>query len=51
MAVTASNKALTGLPRRLVQDGIVAEDVLIEALDAAAGASESLAIARRGAAS
>lgn len=35
MAVTASQNNLAGLPRRLVQDGIIAEDVLVEALAAA----------------
>ena len=35
MAVTASQNALSGLPRRLVQDGIVAEEDLITAIDAA----------------
>jgi type IV pilus assembly protein PilB len=35
MAVTASQNNLAGLPRRLVQDGIIAEDVLLDALSAA----------------
>ncbi len=35
MAATASQTNLAGLPRRLVQDGIVAEDKLSEALEAA----------------
>jgi type IV pilus assembly protein PilB len=35
MAVTASQGTLSGLPRRLVQDGIIAEDALLEAMDAA----------------
>ncbi len=35
MAVTASQTNLAGLPRRLVQDGIVAEDKLADAYDAA----------------
>jgi type IV pilus assembly protein PilB len=35
MAATASQTNLAGLPRRLVQDGIVAEDRLSEALEAA----------------
>ena len=35
MAVTASQSALTGLPRRLVQDGIVSEEEVIEATEAA----------------
>ncbi len=35
MAVTASQSALSGLPRRLVQDGIVSEDVVLQAIQAA----------------
>ncbi len=35
MAVTASKHNLAGLPRRLVQDGIISEDKLLEATDAA----------------
>jgi len=35
MAVTASQNNLAGLPRRLVQDGIISEDKLLEASDAA----------------
>ena len=35
MAATASQTNLAGLPRRLVQDGIVAADTLAEAVDAA----------------
>ena len=35
MAATASTTNLAGLPRRLVQDGIVAEDKLAEAFEAA----------------
>ncbi len=35
MAVTASQSNLAGLPRRLVQDGIIAEDQLQEATEAA----------------
>ena len=35
MAVTASQTNLAGLPRRLVQDGIIAEDKLLEASEAA----------------
>ena len=35
MAATASQSNLAGLPRRLVQDGIVSEDQLQEAVDAA----------------
>ena len=34
VATAASQTPLTGLPRRLVQDGVVAEDGLLEALDA-----------------
>jgi type IV pilus assembly protein PilB len=35
MAVTASQSSLSGLPRRLVQDGIVSEESILEALEAA----------------
>jgi type IV pilus assembly protein PilB len=35
MAVTASKTSLAGLPRRLVQDGLISEDKLLEATDAA----------------
>ncbi|MBT8084906.1 MAG: type IV-A pilus assembly ATPase PilB [Woeseia sp.] len=35
MAATASQTTLSGLPRRLVQDGIIAEDTVLEASDAA----------------
>ena len=35
MAATASQSNLAGLPRRLVQDGIIAEDRLLEATEAA----------------
>jgi type IV pilus assembly protein PilB len=35
MAVTASQSKLTGLPRRLVQDGIVSEEIVLEAAEAA----------------
>ncbi len=42
MAVTATQGPLTGLPRRLVQDGIVAEPELAEALEAIGGNSASL---------
>ena len=35
MAVTASQSTLTGLPRRLVQDGIVSEDDVLKATEAA----------------
>ena len=35
MAATASQSSLSGLPRRLVQDGIISEDSLLEATEAA----------------
>jgi len=35
MAVTASQSNLAGLPRRLVQDGLISEEQLLEATDAA----------------
>jgi type IV pilus assembly protein PilB len=35
MAVTASQTNLAGLPRRLVQDGLISEDKLLEATEAA----------------
>ena len=35
MAATAPQSAITGLPRRLVQDGILSEDALLEAMEAA----------------
>lgn len=35
MAVTASQSALSGLPRRLVQDGIISEDTIQDAAEAA----------------
>ena len=35
MAATASQTNLAGLPRRLVQDGIVAEEALLEATEKA----------------
>ena len=35
MAATASQSSLSGLPRRLVQDGIITEGALLEATDAA----------------
>ena len=35
MAVTASQTNLAGLPRRLVQDGLISEEQLLEATDAA----------------
>ncbi len=42
MAVTASQSNLAGLPRRLVQDGIVSEEKLLEAADAAKSAKVPL---------
>ena len=42
MAVTASQSTLSGLPRRLVQDGIVTEEAVLEANDAARKAKEPL---------
>jgi type IV pilus assembly protein PilB len=42
MAVTATQGPLTGLPRRLVQDGIVAEDAVSSALDAIQSLKTSL---------
>ena len=42
MAVTASQSVLTGLPRRLVQDGIVTEEVVVQAAEAARKAKEPL---------
>jgi type IV pilus assembly protein PilB len=35
MAVSATNAPLTGLPRRLVQDGLVSEDAILQAIKAA----------------
>jgi type IV pilus assembly protein PilB len=35
MAVTATQTTLAGLPRRLVQDGLISEEKLVEATDAA----------------
>ena len=35
MAVTATQNALSGLPRRLVQDGVIAEDALVTAIEQA----------------
>ena len=35
MAVTASQSTLSGLPRRLVQDGLISEDKVLEAQEAA----------------
>ena len=42
MAVTASQSALTGLPRRLVQDGIVSEQGILDAVEAARKARSPL---------
>jgi len=42
MAATAPLGPLTGLPRRLVQDGVVSEAAVVEALEAAKGRSTSL---------
>ncbi len=42
MAVTASQSNLAGLPRRLVQDGIVSEKVVMEAAEAARKSKQSL---------
>jgi len=42
MAVTASQSILTGLPRRLVQDGIVSQENIQKAMEAARKAREPL---------
>jgi type IV pilus assembly protein PilB len=42
MAVTATQGPLTGLPRRLVQDGVVSENDLMAALEAIGGKSTHL---------
>ena len=42
MAVTASQSVLSGLPRRLVQDGIVSEEVIQKASEAARRSREPL---------
>jgi type IV pilus assembly protein PilB len=42
MAVTAAQGPLSGLPRRLVQDGVVSEADLLAALDAIGGKSSQL---------
>jgi type IV pilus assembly protein PilB len=42
MAVTATQGPLTGLPRRLLQDGVVTEDALNEALEATRDKNASL---------
>jgi type IV pilus assembly protein PilB len=42
MAVTATQGPLTGLPRRLVQDGVVSESDLMAALEAIGGKSSHL---------
>ena len=42
MAVTASQSVLPGLPRRLVQDGIIAEEAVQEAIESSRKASKPL---------
>jgi type IV pilus assembly protein PilB len=42
MAVTASQSVLSGLPRRLVQDGIISEEAVVKATEAARKAKEPL---------
>jgi type IV pilus assembly protein PilB len=42
MAVSATSAQLTGLPRRLVQDGIVSQDACLQALEDARSAGKSL---------
>ncbi|UCG73103.1 MAG: type IV-A pilus assembly ATPase PilB [Chromatiales bacterium] len=42
MAVSATSAQLTGLPRRLVQDGIVTEDTCLQAVEDAKGAGQTL---------
>ena len=42
MAVSASNQAISGLPRRLVHDGIVDEDTMLRALEATMASGESV---------
>jgi type IV pilus assembly protein PilB len=42
VATAATQSALTGLPRRLAQDGVVSEDALIQALDETKKSNESL---------
>ena len=42
MAVTASQSNLAGLPRRLVQDGIISEEHLLEAVEAAQKEGQTL---------
>jgi len=42
VATAATQSALTGLPRRLAQDGVVPEDALIQALDETKQNNESL---------
>ena len=42
MAVTASQSVLSGLPRRLVQDGIIAEEAVQEAIESSRKASKPL---------
>jgi len=42
VATAATQSTLTGLPRRLVQDGVVTEDALVQALDETKQKNESL---------
>jgi type IV pilus assembly protein PilB len=42
VATAATQSTLTGLPRRLAQDGVVSEDALIQALDETKKSNESL---------
>ncbi len=42
VATAATQSTLTGLPRRLAQDGVVSEDALIQALDETKQSSASL---------
>jgi type IV pilus assembly protein PilB len=42
MAVSATSAQLTGLPRRLVQDGIIAEDACLQAIEDARKTRQSL---------
>ncbi len=42
MAVSATSAQLTGLPRRLVQDGIVTEDICLQATEDAKAAGQTL---------
>ena len=47
MAVTASQSTLSGLPRRLVQDGIVTEEAVQEAAEAARKAKGTVGLLSR----